>query len=374
MSKFSVLSVIFLSTFSYVSAEASGFDFKVSNPAGADRCRMVEVGKFPKGDFILYDGNGKEVAYQITHDGKLIFISEEPAGSSIKYKFKPGTPAQVDTVCYGRVFPERKDDLAWENDRAAYRAFGPALQASGERAYGYDIWTKSVDYPILEKRFHDDIVNKISFHVDHGNGMDVYAVGPTLGGGTSAIIAGTDSIVYPWCWQSAEILDNGPLRFCARLTYPPCVVGGDTIIEKRLITLDAGSWLNKTTVSYEGLDGDLRPAAGIVVHDSNPEGFRIDGNIVSYCDLTQNPDGDNGEIYVGLISTEMPGSGYLPLRQNAGDAIGHVMLIGKPGQQSFTYYWGSGWSKGGVKDFNAWNKNLSDFKKDIEKPLVITTK
>lgn len=374
MSKFSVLSVLFLSTFSYVSAEASGFDFKVSNPAGADRCRLVEVGQFPKWDFILYDGDGKEMPYQITHDGKLVFISDVPAGSTVGYYFKPGTPAQADTVCYGRVFPERKDDLAWENDRAAYRAYGPALQASGERAYGYDIWTKSVRHPILEKRFHDDIVNKISFHLDHGNGMDVYAVGPTLGGGTSAIIAGNDSIVYPWCWQSAEILDNGPLRFCARLTYPPCVVGGDTIIEKRLITLDAGSWLNKTTVSYEGLDGDLRPAAGIVVHDSNPEGFRIDGNIVSYCDLTQNPDGDNGEIYVGLISTEMPGAGYLPLRQNAGDAIGHVMLIGKPGQQSFTYYWGSGWSKGGVKDFNAWNKNLSDFKKDIEKPLVITTK
>lgn len=374
MSKTSVLSAFLLLSFSFVNGNACDFGFKVSNLSGYDRCQLVEVARFPEGDFRLYDGSGREVAYQITHDGKLVFMSEAPAGASVKYSFKPGVPAPSDTVCYGRVFPERKDDLAWENDRAAYRAYGPALQASGERAYGYDIWTKSVDYPILEKRFHDDIVNKISFHVDHGNGMDVYAVGPTLGGGTSAIIAGTDSIVYPWCWQSAEILDNGPLRFSARLVYPPCVIDGDTIIEKRLITLDAGSWLNKTTVSYEGLDGDLRPAAGIVVHDSNPEGFRIDGNIVSYCDLTQNPDGDNGEIYVGLISTEMPGSGYLPLRQNAGDAIGHVMLIGKPGQQSFTYYWGSGWSKGGVKDFNAWNKNLSDFKKDIEKPLVITTK
>lgn len=374
MSKTSVLSAFLLLSFSFVNGNARDFGFKVSNLSGYDRCQLVEVARFPEGDFRLYDGSGREVAYQITHDGKLVFMSEAPAGASVKYSFKPGVPAPSDTVCYGRVFPERKDDLAWENDRAAYRAYGPALQASGERAYGYDIWTKSVDYPILEKRFHDDIVNKISFHVDHGNGMDVYAVGPTLGGGTSAIIAGNDSIVYPWCWKSAEVLDNGPLRFSARLVYPPCVIDGDTIIEKRLITLDAGSWLNKTTVSYEGLDGDLRPAAGIVVHDSNPEGFRIDGNIVSYCDLTQNPDGDNGEIYVGLISTEMPGSGYLPLRQNAGDAIGHVMLIGKPGQQSFTYYWGSGWSKGGVKDFNAWNKNLSDFKKDIEKPLVITTK
>lgn len=374
MSKFSVLSVIFLSTFSYVSAEASGFDFKVSNPAGADRCRMVEVGKFPKGDFILYDGNGKEVAYQITHDGKLIFISEVPAGSSIKYKFKPGTPAQVDTVCYGRVFPERKDDLAWENDRSAYRAYGPALQASGEKAYGYDIWTKSVGYPVLEKRFHDDIVNKISFHVDHGEGMDVYAVGPTLGGGTSAIITENDSIVYPYCWESAEVLDNGPLRFSARLTYPPCVIDGDTIIEKRLITLDAGNWLNKTTVTYEGLDGKLRPLAGIVVHDSNPEGFTSSTNSVAYCDLTQQPDGDNGEIYIALYSPELSKAKYIPLNQKEGDAVGHIALTGNPGQREYTYYWGSGWSKGGVKDFDTWNKYIETFENNINKPLIIKTK
>lgn len=374
MSKTGVLSAFLLLSFCYMSGNARDFGFKVSNLSGYDKCQLVEVARFPEGDFRLYDGSGREVAYQITHDGKLVFMSEVPAGASVKYSFKPGVPAPSDTVCYGRVFPERKDDLAWENDRAAYRAYGPALQASGERAYGYDIWTKSVGYPILEKRFHDDIVNRISFHVDHGDGMDVYAVGPTLGGGTSAIIAGNDSIVYPWCWKSAEVLDNGPLRFSARLVYPPCVIDGDTIIEKRLITLDAGSWLNKTAVTYEGLDGAHRPAAGIVVHDANPEGYRIGRNSVSYCDLTQQPGGDNGEIYIGMVSPEMPGAEYLPLKEKAGDAVGHVLLLGVPGQKSFTYYWGSGWSKGGVRNFDAWNEYLSRFRKDLEKPLVVTEK
>ena len=49
----------------------------------------------------------------------------------------------MDVVACGRQYPERLDDVAWENDRAAYRAYGPALQEKGARAFGYDIWTKS---------------------------------------------------------------------------------------------------------------------------------------------------------------------------------------------------------------------------------------
>ena len=52
----------------------------------------------------------------------------------------------------------------------------------------------------------------ISYHIDHGNGMDCYAVGPTLGGGTAALMPDS-AIVYPYCYKDYEILDNGPLRF-----------------------------------------------------------------------------------------------------------------------------------------------------------------
>ena len=101
------------------------------------------------------------------------------------------------------------DDIAWENDKAAYRAYGPALEASGERAWGYDVFTKSVSEPVVEMRYAreldpqarakisawrkegrkeqaDSLAQAISYHVDHGNGMDCYSVGPTLGGGTAA--------------------------------------------------------------------------------------------------------------------------------------------------------------------------------------------
>lgn len=305
-------------------------------------------------------------------------MAEVPAEGTAEYFIAEGVPSTFAPRCYGRVFPERADDLAWENDRAAYRAYGPALQKSGEKAYGYDIWCKSVPYPVLEQRFYDHNRLGISFHEDHGKGMDVYGVGPTLGGGTSAILAPGDSIVYPYCWEKAEILDNGPLRFTARLTYHPTIIGGDTIIERRLISLDAGSWLNKTTVTYEGLKGDLRPMAGIVVHESNPDGFTMLDGAVTYTDLTQNPGNGNGEIYVGVVGgvggdmasveTECR---YLPLPEKTGDAIGHICLTGAPGQDTFTYWWGSGWSEGGVKDTADWNSKMAELHDNLQHPLIV---
>ena len=31
------------------------------------------------------------------------------------------------------------------------------------------------------------------------------------------------TIVYPYCYKDCEILDNGPLRFTAKLVYNPLV-------------------------------------------------------------------------------------------------------------------------------------------------------
>ena len=86
-----------------------------------------------------------------------------------------------------------------------------ALQKSGEKAYGYDVFTKSVEELVVEDRYAmeldsasraeikalreagkkeeaDSLSRAISYHIDHGNGMDCYAVGPTLGGGTAALM------------------------------------------------------------------------------------------------------------------------------------------------------------------------------------------
>ena len=80
----------------------------------------------------------------------------------------------------------------------------------------------SVSYTHLDvyKRQAQQLSESVSYHIDHGNGLDYYKVGPTLGAGTSALLA-NDSIVYPYCYKDYQILDNGPLRFTVKLVYNP---------------------------------------------------------------------------------------------------------------------------------------------------------
>lgn len=227
----------------------------------------------------------------------------------------------------------------------------------------------------------DSLAQAISYHVDHGNGMDCYSVGPTLGGGTAALMTADSMLIYPRCYKEYEILDNGPLRFTVRLKYAPFTAGSDTsVVETRLISLDYGSHLNRTEVSYGGLRQSLPVASGIVIHPQNPDGYvcQPDKGYVAYADSTDNPHGNNGIIYLGMVFPQ-PLSHAAPQwftpdeRKQHGGALGHVLGIGTYQPDStWTYYWGSGWSKAGIGSMEQWNACLEDFAKKLQTPLRIT--
>lgn len=143
--------------------QEKGVTVSVSNPLNIDRTEeIVEIstedilGKLKlddKAEFIITDENNTEIPYQLTADGKIIFPATVKGGATVSYKFMKGQPSHVNTLVYGRQYPERLDDIAWENDKAAYRAYGPALQKTGEKAYGYDVFTKSVSELVVEDRY-----------------------------------------------------------------------------------------------------------------------------------------------------------------------------------------------------------------------------
>lgn len=334
----------------------------IANPLAIERTgEMVEI---PVNDiytqlnlsdtaqFVIYDEKAQEVPYQLTYDEKVIFPVSIASNASVNYTVQQGTPSMVNAVVYGRCYPERLDDIAWENDRAAYRAYGPALQKSGERAYGYDVFTKSVEELVVEDRYAmeldsasraeikalreagkkeeaDSLSRAISYHIDHGNGMDCYAVGPTLGGGTAALMPDS-AIVYPYCYKDYEILDNGPLRFTVKLVFNPLVVKNDSnVVETRIIQLDKGSQLNKTTVSYEYLTQATPVAAGLVLHAANPEGYAYDAakGYISYADPTTNAQAGNGIVYVGAVFPASVQTTTQLFEKPVGDALGHVLGI-----------------------------------------------
>lgn len=391
--------------------QSTDFTVTVSNDQAFDREELVEV---PISDvakkvqlideeqYIILDAEGNQVPYQITYDDKLLFQVNVKAGGEAVYTVAVGEPIEAEPLVYGRHYPERVDDIAWENDRTAYRAYGPALQRNGERAFGYDAWVKRVSHLVVEQRYAtelnvearneirrlkkerkyaeaDELFRSISYHVDHGDGLDCYKVGPTLGCGTAALMQG-DAILYPYCWKEYEIMENGPLRFTVKLTYNPLVVGKDSVVETRIISLDKGSQLNKTIVTFDGLTKAAPVATGLVIHPENqaPESYAIETEkgYIAYADLTDNVNNDNGIIYVGAVMPkkvqEAKAAMFSDKEAKERGASGHVLAISnyKP-ETEYTYYWGSGWSKFGFDSMEAWTDYLDRYAQSVRNPLKV---
>lgn len=381
----------------------------VTNPLAMERSNeMVEVsmetitnrlGLADTAQIVVLDADGQQVPYQITYDGKVIFPATIAANGAATYTIQTGTPEAFDVKACGKCYPERMDDMAWENDLVAFRAYGPTLQAKGERGFGYDLFTKyNTTEPILEamyaKELNKETRAKIaelkktdpkaaaelsrerSYHIDHGYGMDCYAVGPTLGAGVAALMV-NDSIIYPWCYKNQEILDNGPLRFTVKLEFTPLTVKGDsTVVETRLITLDAGSHLNRTAVSYSNLKETLPIVAGIVLHE--PDGAVVAdaaNGYITYVDPTTGP--DNGKIFMGAAVPTVVKDAKTVLfseqeKKERNNADGHVLAVSdyEPGSE-YVYYWGFAWDKADIKTADAWNRYMADFAQKVRNPLTI---
>lgn len=409
--KKNILSILMLATLAGCGGAPQGdFVVTVKNETALERTEeMVEIPmddllkRIPLADedqYIVLDAEGNEVPTQITFDDHLMFpVSVGKHGTST-YKVLIGEPQEVVPAAYGRHYPERVDDIAWENDVCAYRCYGPALQESGEKAYGYDVWVKNTPSLVVEERYANELnpettaqiaelkkarrfdeanelYHSVSYHVDHGNGLDCYKVGPTLGGGVAALLEG-ENITYPYCWANYEIMENGPLRFTVKLIYNPMQYKDDTVVETRILSLTKGSQLNKTTVSYEGLSAVSPIAAGIVVHPENTDTYALEGEkkYIAYQDLTDNIHNDNGIIYVGIVSPTMKDARYQtfnPKEAAQRGASGHLLAVSDfDPSTSFTYYWGSAWSKAGWKNISEWKTYLDEYAQKVTNPLKVS--
>lgn len=408
---FLTLSALLLALVSYAADKVT---LTVQNSLSTERAfEVVEVDaqlvkqKLGTEQFVVTDADGKEVTSQITHEGKLIFQASVGAkGKSVYYAVK-GTPKEYAKQTKGRLFPERGTEFGWENDRVAYRIYG------GGAAVGYDLFNKSTSELMLDYWYAseqnqemrnvtkqlkdrgfadlaDEVYNAFCYHIDHGKGMDCYTVGPTLGAGANALVNKDGSICMPKCYQKYEILDNGPLRFSVRLTYPENVYEGQKVVETRIITLDAGSHFNKVSISYDGLGGNPQIASGMVVHKQNPTAyvFSKDNGYIGYEDLGdvgtysyipkrfhEELGKQMGKIYIGTIYPARLQKTEFQAREN-GAAVGHALAIADyaPG---FTYYFGTGWSKNNASGLNSladWEALLQKTSAKVKSPMKVKVK
>ena len=136
---------------------------------------------------------GQDITYQKTYDGKLLLYVAVQSGNEAVFTVTKGEPSSFKSYVMGKCYPERADDITWENDLGIYRVYGPALQRSGERSFGTDVWVKNVPELVVEDRYRmhlwgvgqrdslkrigqsteaNEIYVATSFHHDHGQGQN----------------------------------------------------------------------------------------------------------------------------------------------------------------------------------------------------------
>lgn len=353
-----------------VSCASATKTITITNTANFDRekemveVKMNDLGAAAKKSFILMNEANTEIPYQIINNETLIFQAGVKANNSTSLKIKKGTPAKVKALVSARHVPERLDDFAWENDLAAYRMYGPAL-ASQNPSNGVDLWFKRTNELIVDKFYHDELVNKKSYHVDHGLGLDCYKVGPEMGaGGIAPYVDG--KLLVGKHYDNFEVLVSGPLRAEFKLTYNAFVTGNQSQKKSIIIRTEAGGLLNKAIVRYEG-NNALKLAGGISLHDGKGVLQQKDNYIAYAEDASSGPNKPEGRNYVGVI---------IPKANNdfANDGK-HAMIINDYAPNTdFVYYFGGGWSKWGFATDADWFKAMEKFDAALKNPLQVKVK
>ena len=356
---------------------------RVSNPLNADRpFELVTVkwsllaGKLPalsaESAAVFAEDGTKPLVSQVidyNQDGKpdeLVFQWSFKAKETKEFIVKQpgGEMKQAASLTYaGFMIP--REDLAWENDRVAFRVYGPAMAKDVDN--GIDVWTKRVRYLIVKKWYEgEEKEPKMSYHEDHGEGADYFSVGRTLGVGASSLVKG-DSLYQPGVFQRHKIVATGPLVAIIELVYGPVVFEGNKISQVVRISLGAGMNLNKieTTFSSESAKGKLPIATGVVKRKGT----------------TTLSDKNNGWIGLWGLTTDKPEVGYLgtglvmpgsAVKQIKEDNV-HILVLtqaelGKP----VTYYSGAGWTlSNDFTTLESWSSYLTDCAKKLAAPLAV---
>ena len=371
----------------------------VSNPTSTPRTELISLNMSEvkaklgnatpkKGEaYIVKNKRGQQIGSQITHDGLLLIDASVRPHGSATYYVSIGKPYRQKVYATGALYKIRKDDIAWENDRCAYRVYGPALQKTGERSFGTDIWVKNTPDTVVYERYIKDMIGNrknddeteilTSFHLDHGNGLDPYRVGATLGLGAPSLMVGKNQVL-PYCYKDYRILDNGPLRFTVELTYNPSTVGNmKNVVEHRIISLDKGSNFNKMIVWYDGLTTPTDFATGFPIHEEDTETKTFAKDYVSYADPTDNVEVNNSQVYVGVLFPEGIDHTYYQLFEKKHDgATGHALGLkrGLKNGEKYSYYFGAAWSKYDVRSYAEWQIRIKDYLDALKNPLQVGVK
>jgi len=306
---------------------------------------------------------------------ELLFWSEIGSKEIKTYQIRIGESKleepKENLSTFARFVPERIDDIAWENDKVAFRTYGPEAQRltdegmkGGTLTSGIDAWLKRVDYPIID-RWYQKHVDGRSYHKDAGEGYDPYHVGDSRGiGGIGVLLC--DSLYVSKNFIDYKILTTGKLRTIFQLTYAPWQAGKARIQESKIISIDRGSQFFKMEIELKSSEKIPNVTAGITLHEGNgvTEINRSQGWI-SYWEMI-----DDAGLGTGLVMAPKLIKSAFEKRTSKKDQS-HLFVSFDP-KKKINYYAGFAWQKAGeIQTKKEWTTHLSEFSQKVNSPLRV---
>lgn len=313
------------------------------------------------------DGKNDELLFQAKVGAK------ETAFYTIIADAKTPIPGSKVTT-YSRLVPERADDYTWENDKIAFRVYGPKGQQEAlagvkgsTLSSGVDIWLKRTDKSIINDWYKGYLTDPMYYHRDtRGEGYDPYQVGDSRGTGGIGIWE-DGKLQVSQNFVTSKTIAEGPLRTVFELTYHPWSEFG--VKETKRISLDLGSNFSKFESTFESEKQVPNYAIGITLHKNEGEAKLNDKNGY-YLYWEKIDDAFVGEGIVvdpGIVENSIAFTSEIPDQSN-------LLVITKP-QKKLTYYAGFAWQKSGqIQTQKDWENMLQKQTQIIANPLQVKVK
>lgn len=304
--------LLFLLALSANSALAQEGSFQLKNLSAAERKNELiemdrtaiekKLGKIPAGQYLSIGGDPVTLQFDdLNQDGswdKVVFLYSFKAQESVNIKFSIsadkglsvnvlshvrqkrkqadnsfGASLEADSVAAGqpntdfskaKLPPYLTEGPAWENDKIGFRIYMDVRNTK-------DIWGKTTPLMMMDTVGADP---KVVYHHLASWGMDILAVGKSLGAGSLALsvpIAGkADTLVRLGGVNMGKIIyrkiADGPVRAIFQMEYPEWNVLGDgklTSLTER-ISIWGGQYFYESKVSLKNAPKGAKLVTGIV--------------------------------------------------------------------------------------------------------------
>ena len=261
-------------------------------------------------------------------------------------------PKTEEQKVMARAVPERADDFVFENNLIAGRIYGKALEGN-PTAPGIDIWVKMPGKLVADEWYAAAQQDPNYYHHNHGDGKDCYKVAVSLGAGASVpVIDG--QLAYPATnYRSYEIVKQTPDTVEFVLSYPEWKAGDVTVSLDKKISVYADSYFCKVEDSYSFSGADnLTVAAGVFRHPEQQtiekEHTGADRYAIWEHASDQSIEPEDGMLGVAVY---VPGCESVSVTEDGLHGLCSKTL--RPGE-TFSYWFGSCWSKADIKTAEDW--------------------